>query len=509
MSESITKHKNLLLGVLFLGLLLRLIIAWLPFEVLIEKVLVNDAFMGYAVVRNIVLGNGISFDGVNPTNGFHPLWIFVLTPIYYLFQYDHVLLTHIILTFSSVMNVVAGLVIYKILEHLRKPKAGFIALLIWLFNPLTIFIGLNGVETSLYALILSVTVWHYIILRRKGDEATLSDYLLLGILLSLTVFTRLDGILFLVAVLLDMLLLGKLKKKTPLNRVAVMIIASLFVFSPWIIWNMATFGTIFPTSLSLIEHKERSQLDETGILSTYFLKQQTRAVVNVFLRTLLLLPKVGLLFLVYYLIQNRRKLLEETEVFKPLVLFSIFLFAYYSFFLWHHSPRYFYPLLFTVTILIGVVFDSKRELMRIFLTLTLIEFLVFGLLFWSQGRAPIEKDRYDAYIWLENFKPGGEIVGTYNTVVYGFIHNKPQVNLDGRVNSEALDAIKNRQLYLYIKHENISYILDDEESIEMFEQFMGEDYDPNKFEVIHRRNNYAKWWGFRDWGDIIVLRVKS
>src|SRR5690349_4998373 len=37
----------------------------------------DDSFYYYQIARNVVLGNGFTFDGINSTNGWHPLYMFV------------------------------------------------------------------------------------------------------------------------------------------------------------------------------------------------------------------------------------------------------------------------------------------------------------------------------------------------------------------------------------------------------------------------------------------------
>ena len=39
----------------------------------------DDAFYYFKVAQNISEGNGSSFDGINLANGYHPLWMVVLT----------------------------------------------------------------------------------------------------------------------------------------------------------------------------------------------------------------------------------------------------------------------------------------------------------------------------------------------------------------------------------------------------------------------------------------------
>src|SRR5258706_16275672 len=46
----------------------------------------DDAFFYARIAKNIARGDGVTFDGVHATSGFHPLWLATLVPIFVLFS---------------------------------------------------------------------------------------------------------------------------------------------------------------------------------------------------------------------------------------------------------------------------------------------------------------------------------------------------------------------------------------------------------------------------------------
>ena len=46
----------------------------------------DDAFYYLTIARNIVSGKGISFDGISATNGFHPLYLTLLSALFKVFS---------------------------------------------------------------------------------------------------------------------------------------------------------------------------------------------------------------------------------------------------------------------------------------------------------------------------------------------------------------------------------------------------------------------------------------
>ena len=68
-----------------LGLLLTLVSRGVfalaePRALIAADVVQDDAFYYFAIARNVVAGNGLTFDGEDPTNAFHPLWLAMLLP---------------------------------------------------------------------------------------------------------------------------------------------------------------------------------------------------------------------------------------------------------------------------------------------------------------------------------------------------------------------------------------------------------------------------------------------
>ncbi len=44
------------------------------------RYLVDDAFYYFIIAENVLRGQFFTFDGITTTNGFHPLWVFIIAP---------------------------------------------------------------------------------------------------------------------------------------------------------------------------------------------------------------------------------------------------------------------------------------------------------------------------------------------------------------------------------------------------------------------------------------------
>jgi hypothetical protein len=62
----------------------------------------DDAFYYFKIAQNIVNAHTVTFDGQSVTNGFHPLWLVVITPLF-LISSDPVIMLSIVGSFSSTL----------------------------------------------------------------------------------------------------------------------------------------------------------------------------------------------------------------------------------------------------------------------------------------------------------------------------------------------------------------------------------------------------------------------
>ncbi len=94
----------------------------------------DDAYYYFKVAQNISEGRGSTFDGINPTNGYHPLWMAVCIPIFTLARFDLVLPLRILLLVMSGLSVATGILLFRLLGKIFAPFIGALAALYWVFD---------------------------------------------------------------------------------------------------------------------------------------------------------------------------------------------------------------------------------------------------------------------------------------------------------------------------------------------------------------------------------------
>src|SRR5690349_1856159 len=100
----------------------------------------DDAYYYFKVAQNISEGHGSTFDGINPSNGYHPLWMLVCIPIFALARFDLILPLRVLLVVMGGFSAVTAVLIYRLArENLSQPVA-IVAASFWAFNSYILYI---------------------------------------------------------------------------------------------------------------------------------------------------------------------------------------------------------------------------------------------------------------------------------------------------------------------------------------------------------------------------------
>lgn len=161
----------------------------------------DDAYYYFKVAQNISEGHGSTFDGINKTNGYHPLWMVICIPIFALARFDLILPLRILFLLMSGLSVGTAILLFRLIGRVFAPVIGVFAALYWVFsvNVLVRFYK-QGLETGIAAFFIVLFVYKLAEFERTWRERPVSsrDLLVLGTIGALVIFSRLD-LVFLVA----------------------------------------------------------------------------------------------------------------------------------------------------------------------------------------------------------------------------------------------------------------------------------------------------------------------
>ncbi len=218
----------------------------LPLEDLVCSI-PDDSFFYLRVAQEFWGARDFSFDGVNRTYGFQPLWQLIVIGISSL-SVDSVFLFRAVLTLCCLLHVVAGSVLWRLLHSLGGRAAAVSAVLVWTLNP-SILVWCWGLkENALYAVTWLLILSQVLAWRRGGPSRPAA--LVCGMLMGLAVLTRFNAVLVvglgLVALALPAGSRESWKRRVGLAGLAAVVCA--VAAAPWYVFASVHFGVAMPTS---------------------------------------------------------------------------------------------------------------------------------------------------------------------------------------------------------------------------------------------------------------------
>jgi len=198
------KNKRFLILVIFLILnfLPQIFVLLSQPDNLLNWYRTDDAFYYFKTAQNIAEGNGITFDGLAPTNGFHPLWMLVCVPVFALAKYDLILPLRGIAAIQILLNAASGYLLYLIFsEKISKTIAWAVAIFWMFFPPIHEITTKLGLETGLNAFMLIAFVYSLTKLSwSRSNEIHTREIFWVGLCGTGALLSRLDNIFLLIMV---------------------------------------------------------------------------------------------------------------------------------------------------------------------------------------------------------------------------------------------------------------------------------------------------------------------
>lgn len=455
---------------LVLCLAIRLVLAWQPVQELSWRVNADDAYYYFKLAQNIGAGLGATFDGINPTNGFHPLYALLLVPLFKLAGSNVELGVHLALTLVALFNVATAWPIYLIGLQIHSRRVGMIAALLYVANPWAIVLTMTGVESAVYVFFFAWAVVAYLHWRRHPHIRTA---LLTGVLVGLTIMARSEGGLLLAGITVDVLLRGRTSVKQALVALLQIGFAATLVCLPWAIWSTMHFGTPLQVSGSAIMLHSHAEAPATlGSQVAWYLKRTSWFVPRFVVKVVLYSFPVVLLAVAlgtWVFVCCRKHFWKGIQATAPLSFLWLpyaLIAIYYNLVLWHQQHWYFNALVLIVTLCIvpsidvwlaamcstttdaeqprGMQpFQSFVKVMSKQWTIVgahvLLIVLCIGIVsaMWVRGVYPAQKPHYASGRWIATSDVQSGVFGYTDSGILGYACACTMVNLDGVMNNAA------------------------------------------------------------------------
>ncbi len=155
----------------------------------------DDAYYYFKVAQNISEGFGSTFDQINLTNGYHPLWMLICIPIFALARFDVILPLRVLLVVIAFMQITTSILLYRLIKKYLSNAVAILAASFWSFNfYIHATVYQMGLETPIAALCIVYLIYKLSIFeeRWRTEKITLKEITWLGFLSALVMFSRLD-----------------------------------------------------------------------------------------------------------------------------------------------------------------------------------------------------------------------------------------------------------------------------------------------------------------------------
>jgi len=228
---------------LFAGMALLVLLHAIPPLVKPSSFVQDDSYFYMQIASNIVQGNGSTFHGITPTNGYHPLWMLGAVTAVFLAAGNKALALHIVVILQVLLALAAAILLERLLRAMSLDfRFAAIAVL------LTYLLGTSiyGSEAHVNAVMLiaaMLSLW-----RSLGDDR-LGTWFTTGLLLGLAILARLDNV-FVVGALgaLGVWHDSRRDVTTISRRASAAFLGGAIVLAPYLAQNALQFGHIMPVS---------------------------------------------------------------------------------------------------------------------------------------------------------------------------------------------------------------------------------------------------------------------
>lgn len=443
----------------------------------------EDGYLMLTIARNMAIGLGMSVsEGTIYTNGVQPLATFLLTVPYLITgggKVEGLVGVHLILVAISVTGIFSVRALARLFLRPLDPSPlwpWFVAAL-WYVGPLLLFHTMNGLETGLYTVALTLTLVLFGHVLAREEEGGLASRMFLGAACGITFLARNDGAFLVSSIFAVWGLHGLFVRRQSLLKVVTDLLPPtllcLLLAAPWLINNYVNFGSVVPisgTAQAMSGGFARNADMLPAILFEYFFPMlPVPSALQAQPAFILVAIPVILVILFFFFIGVWQRDGQAKYVAATYGLFALAICAYYGFFFgagWFLS-RYLAPLApLLTTAMVYVLIDLGQRLLPIrfeyllrFMGLTGIALSVALL-----GRAITpgvrEQGHFQVVEWVTENVAEESWVGAVQTGTLGYWHDRT-INLDGKVNFEALQAlIEEGNVLNYVLKSPIDFIVD-------------------------------------------------
>jgi hypothetical protein len=452
---------------LVIGVAVLARIAWLTTatELDLAQRISDDAYYYFQVARNVTHGLGWTFDGQNPTNGFHPLWMAMLLPVYAVAGHDPLLALRAVSMGVTLLAGLVGLAGWAATRSLAGPRAALTAVLL-MANPFALAPLLNGLETGVMSLLLFALAWLALRHDLLALDAGWRRDAALGTLLGATLLARLDTVFLAPALMVVIGARAARPGGLPVawgpaaRKLAVAALACAVVVAPYLAWNHARFEHLVPISGAL----------KSTFPSVSFTVQRLRSFHALYGAAQLAVAGTLLLAWAVATRNGARRGARTSPAALAVcgLLFgaNVLHFAYTMLFVswganWWHFASYVPTTICAVALALAWLDERTGRRAAWLVTVVAVTLAAHAAAdrLDRRRRGEVRAHWYEAMAWARRELPRNAVVAMTDCGFFGYSCGHPTVNLDGVINGYAYQAaLRDHRLSAYLEANGVTHV---------------------------------------------------
>lgn len=199
----------------------------------------DDSFYYLEIARRAARGEGFTFDGINTTSGFHPLWQWILTSLQRVVpgETSFVMAARLL---GLAMTAGGIAIVTRLVWRTAGPYPALGALLLASHGTLLLGVASDGMESSLVILVLALLLWS---LHRLFTNGTTMSAVTTGALTATLCLARLD-----MAVAVPIVAVAIMGRMRSPRRLGAWAVGGALIGLPYALWHLTRNGGVLTTS---------------------------------------------------------------------------------------------------------------------------------------------------------------------------------------------------------------------------------------------------------------------
>jgi hypothetical protein len=486
--------------------ILHLFFAWQPLDRLEgfclarnNGPLIDDSYIFFKISSNLADWVSGFLPTIQVSSGFQPLIAFLYAPFFHLFWDQKELSIHLALSLNAFLGFLSAILFYSLLRKIVNRAIATFLISVWIWTPYVMNQTINGMETTLAFLLLLIVISYYWRIN-DNTHSTFHSWFLLGLLLGLGFWARVDFGMLGLAVALDQIwsIVQNEKSMRPikLRNISLCSVTALAVAAPWIIFTVLRTGDFIPISGKAVHqittvllnrinpnHPAFSVMMFSFFQKEFLLNQPFSALFNNIAWQLLVVgfSLVGLILAIRD--QQLRSRLRFLWIFQVFIVLSyiIFVGGYWHFY------RYFFPV-FSLMLFLHAVnlrfLVAKLKLQQSILVTVLFLLLIPFVISYSSNYQSLWSRKYpprflSAALYIKD-KISPEVkIGSFQSGCLSYWLDNQVVNLDGVTNENAYFHLKNKTMDSYLNELQVNYIVEEVYLFKMWDNHLGSQLSKN------------------------------